>query len=1481
MSQVRFVVWLLLFALICTGARAQSDTTAPRVLGIGPAPGQVTALNSINVVFSEAVQGVSANDLLINNVPASGVSGSGANYTFTFPQPSYGIVDVTWEAANGITDLASPPNDFVEANWQYQLNDGLPPMVVSVNPPDGSTVRSLSQIEIRFSETVAGVNASDLLVNGVPATSVTTNRTLYTFQFPAPANGPVTITWAANHSIKDTATPGNAFTPQNYSYTVDSNYVAADVIIGEFLSAEENPAGLADEDGELQDWIELFNGTTKAVNLAGWSLTDDPEDPDLWLFPNVTIASGGRLVVFASAKDRRPTSGNLHTNFKLNNAGEYLALFNNESPRRATTEVNYPEQRNDYSYGIGADKAWHYFVTPTPGQTNTSATVAGVIPKLKPSVKRGTFDAPFTLAITNEVAGVTIRYTTDGSQPTASSGSVYSAPLTISKTTVLRAAAFRTDYLPSETLTESYIFLDQVLQQPNNPPGFPVGATVEGGYPSDYEMDPEIVNDPAYASQMKAAMQALPIISIAIKMDDMFGSVNGIYTHPLNRGPSWERPCSIEFMAQDGKGFQSDAGLQIQGNAARDPQKQPKHPMRVVFKGDYGPSKLDFQMFPDSPLTSFDTLVLRADFNNSWLHWDTTQRKRGQRTRDAWMKDSMRAMGNLASHNRYTHLFINGLYWGIYDPTERPDAAFAAEYLGGSKADWDVVNEGAAVDGDMTAYNAMLGITNLGSATQYDLMRTYLDMPQFIDYMLLHFYVGHEDWGFNKNWYTMRPRDGSAGFKYVPWDGENILGDATINRVSNTDVPSGLHTKLLSSAEYKLAFADRVQKHFFNNGALTPAAASDRWMNRARELEQAILGESARWGDYRRDVHQFQNAPYELYTRNNQWRTEQTRLTNSYFPGRTATVLSQLKTAGLYPSVNAPAFNQNGGHIDPNFKVTMTGTATIYYTTNGVDPRVYGTSAISSDAKAYTSSGVTLTGSAMVKARSLNGGIWSALTEAAFSTESARIPLRFTEIMYNADPPGDAYEFLELQNFSTLPMDVSGFYITGVDYIFPPRTVLAPGQIVLLASSQNSTSFKARYPGTTPFGYFGGQLLNRGERVAIVRPDGRTVTSVPYDDEAGWAPEADGGGRSLEIINPLGDASDPANWRASSALNGSPGAANPARPNPIVVINEIFASSTDNTEFIELQSQAASAIDLSGWTLWKVGNSNRFTFPGGTSLGAGALLVLHCDKQTNATGLHSSFALDSDGDTYVLAAANGVRIDATSVGGQAQGFSSGLFSGAWKLCAPTPGAANSAANVGAASSLVINEWMANSAPGEEDWLEVYNTNPTLPIDLRGLYFGVTNQLFEITRPTFVSAGGYLRLFADEAGHLDFKLPAEGATMAIYDASSNVIHRVTYAAQTEGVSQGRYPDGSSTIIDFPFATPGAMNTLSFPITLASDGATLQLTWPAQPNAAYQIQTTADLKLAWSRFADVTAPSSTATFGIPIGAGNSYFRIARLP
>ena len=600
-------------------------------------------------------------------------------------------------------------------------------------------------------------------------------------------------------------------------------------------------------------------------------------------------------------------------------------------------------------------------------------------PPVVASSPSGLYDTSFKLTLAFSASEAELRYTLDGGEPTAVRGGVYHEPLLITNTTVLRVAAYK-DHAPiSTTATYSYIFPDLVLRQPRNPPGYPAGPSAWSGEPSAYEMDPRVVEFPTYHDRVRASLRALPSLSIVCSRGDLFSARTGLYLNSMQRGENWERPCSVELiLPEGGNGFQIDCGIRIQGNYNRIPMKSPKHSFRLLFKEKYGASKLHYPVFPDSPVRKFDTLVLRADYNNSWIHWEGSAQARAQRTRDAWMKDSHRAMGWLAGHNRYVHLFLNGLYWGLYDIAERPDASFAAAYLGGNRQDYDVVNEFQVKGGTIDGFNELRSVHGLARASQYEKLQRWLDLTQFMDYLLLNYYGGNRDWGENKNWYAIRRRSPPGPFQYMVWDGEQVLqrlNDDTVN--APQEPPFRLAEELCSNPEFRLAFADRARKHLFDDGALTPVAVAARWMQRAKEIDLAIIAESARWGGYRRDPP---------YTRDQDWLAEQQRLIQSYFPKRTAVVLKQLRAAGLYPQVAAPVFNQYGGPVKDKFELLMSsaGSGTVYFTTNGTDPRVRLSGAVAPEATSYAQP-LPLYPPLQVKARTRQGDVWSALTEATFS----------------------------------------------------------------------------------------------------------------------------------------------------------------------------------------------------------------------------------------------------------------------------------------------------------------------------------------------------------------------------------------------------------------------------------------------------------------------------------------------------------------
>ncbi|HZJ13849.1 MAG TPA: chitobiase/beta-hexosaminidase C-terminal domain-containing protein, partial [Chthoniobacteraceae bacterium] len=839
----RFAVAPAAFFLALAAALA-----APTVTVTTPTPGNtVSSLTSIAITFNEAVTGVDADDLLINAEAAQLVSGSGVGpYTFTFSQPPPGMVNVAFDGDHGIVGQGGTGSFVPAGPWTYTLNDTIAPTVAQLTPASASTVGTLTQVEVIFSEEVLGVDAADLTVNGNPADSVTgSGFGPYVFTFVQPSFGTVNFAWSGTHGITDTAASPNAFGGGNWSVTRSATG-PGNIVINEFLAS--NGTGLPDENGDQEDWIELYNPGPSAVNLVGWALTNDPNDPGMWVLPSRTLNANAYLIVFASGKNRKPVSGNLHTNFKLNEFGGYLALSPPDSPRAAVSQfppnynpngnppvTEYPPQRTDYSYGPQTGGALRYFSPPKPNAANGTSSLTAITPTVNVSVSRGFFKDPFQLVLSCPDAGATIRYTTDFSEPTASNGIVYSGPITINTTRCLRAVAVVAGKISSLPVTHSYIFLDQVLSQPANPPGFPndwgttyasntfpPASSVPGLVPTDYAMDsdplrvdpnnPGSAIDPVKQQRFMDGMRELPLVSVTVPMIDMFGA-NGLYYYPNVTNKSFGyKKCAVEMILPDGStAFTTICGISGHGNASREPIKNPKHGFQLKFKGDYGDNSLSYKLYEDSPVEEFDDIIVRPDFNSSWRHWSDSsgngngafQRTRATRLRDAFVKNTFRDMGDLASHHRFIHLFINGLYWGTYDFAEQPVDGFGASYLGGVKADYDVIHEGNVRAGDAAVYSAMANAPATTTNALYDQMKGYLDVTEFIDYMLLHFYIGHQDWGNVKNWYAIRRRASTLNptqgkYMYIPWDDECTLLESNVNRVSNTDVPSGIHTKLLN-----------------------------------------------------------------------------------------------------------------------------------------------------------------------------------------------------------------------------------------------------------------------------------------------------------------------------------------------------------------------------------------------------------------------------------------------------------------------------------------------------------------------------------------------------------------------------------------------------------------------------------------------------------------------------------------------------------
>jgi len=238
------------------------------------------------------------------------------------------------------------------------------------------------------------------------------------------------------------------------------------VVVNEFLAS--NNRGLIDEDGAASDWIEIKNLSDTAVNLNGWSVTDDPDELDKWEFPDVSIDAHGFLLVFASDKDRVDPAGPLHANFQLSKGGDYLAIVRPDGTISHALTPQYPPQYQDISYGLtvfGDSRRYEYgyFSGPTPQQGNGRGFVGVVEEEVNYSIDGGVFTESQVLTLSVNNPNAVIYYTTNNSEPTEQS-TRYTSPISISTTTVVRARAVEPGKIAGTVTSQYYVFLAPSVQ---------------------------------------------------------------------------------------------------------------------------------------------------------------------------------------------------------------------------------------------------------------------------------------------------------------------------------------------------------------------------------------------------------------------------------------------------------------------------------------------------------------------------------------------------------------------------------------------------------------------------------------------------------------------------------------------------------------------------------------------------------------------------------------------------------------------------------------------------------------------------------------------------------------------------------------------------------------------------------------------------------------------------------------------------------
>ncbi len=508
---------------------------------------------------------------------------------------------------------------------------------------------------------------------------------------------------------------------------------AQQIRLNELCSKNDNI--IKDQEGDYSDWIELYNNEPYAVALKGMYLSDNSDDLLKWKFPDGIIPSKGHFLVFASGENNN-FDGELHSNFKLSSSGE--ELFLSDLNGNLIDSIVFPELDTDISFGRIEDNAdtWVTFNQPTPLAAN------GIIApqfEIEFSQDAGIYSDNVNLELTSNSSTAEIRYTLDGSDPTIES-SLYTDPILLTNrendpNVFSLIQCTETPYLPSTNVSKintvrAQLFLDSVA--------------VSKLYTKSFIIEPD------------TAKYNLPIFSIVTDPANLFDDTIGIYvlghTYPLDsianfmqRGDNWERAAHLELIDPGGELLWSQGfGLRIHGNGSRRGRQKS---FRLLGKSKYGNKKLEYPVFPEKDIDKYEKLVLRKTLcsNDSFI--------------SDFLAFRLLQSTNVASHgSRPVLAFINGEFWGLYALTEKIDQDFLDENFDVDEDSVDLLgpSPGNETCGNNDAYYELVAFmenNDMQEPEVYEYVSSQIDIDNFIDYLIIEFYMANLDWPYNNNYF--------------------------------------------------------------------------------------------------------------------------------------------------------------------------------------------------------------------------------------------------------------------------------------------------------------------------------------------------------------------------------------------------------------------------------------------------------------------------------------------------------------------------------------------------------------------------------------------------------------------------------------------------------------------------------------------------------------------------------------------------------
>ncbi len=564
-----------------------------------------------------------------------------------------------------------------------------------------------------------------------------------------------------------------------------------DIYINEVMAS--NAAIIADEDGDYEDWIELYNGGEEPVDLTGFGLSDDYDNPFRWVFPVVTIEPGEFLLIWASGKDRNCPEAPLHTNFRINYQGEEVLITLPDSTR--IDELAPTKIPTDISYGRKPDGTgeWYFFTEPTPGQANYTEGYSKILEPPAFSKKGGFYANELELEISHPSPEATIVYTLDGSEPCIDNpeGKTYYYKNKYPENPGDPFGDFITGLYISHVYTEPITITDRSNMtdsithisttwnsEPYYFPGEPVNkATIvrarafeNGKIPSEIRTQPYLVNS------YRSPEYSLPVVFISLNEDYLFDYYDGIYvagedfdnwrndneeetvdgSTPANyrrRGIEFEYPANLQLFEPTHvkASLDQNIGLRIHGGWSR---SYPLKSLRLYARNIYSDSEFNYRFFKDLPYDSFKRLIFRNSGNDYYHTF----------FRDAFIQSMVGHMNFDTQAYQPVIVFINGEYWGIHNIRERYDKHYLNRVYGVDPDNIDLLTSiYIAKEGDNKHYRATLNYIEefgLKDDKHYQYVLTRIDEENFMDYQIANIFAANRDWpGNNIDYWRLRTNE--------------------------------------------------------------------------------------------------------------------------------------------------------------------------------------------------------------------------------------------------------------------------------------------------------------------------------------------------------------------------------------------------------------------------------------------------------------------------------------------------------------------------------------------------------------------------------------------------------------------------------------------------------------------------------------------------------------------------------------------------